>query len=41
MSAGIQTSEVSVGAHRIFWGAAGSETELGLTAEGSIVRIGQ
>ena len=41
MSAGIQTNEISVGAHRVFWGPAAGETELGLTTEGSILRIAQ
>ncbi len=41
MSSGIQTAEIQVGAHRVFWGPAASETELGLTTEGSVLRITQ
>lgn len=41
MSAGQQTSEVRAGGRRVFWGPAGSETELGLTEEGSVLVIEQ
>lgn len=41
MSAGIQTGEVKCGGRRVFWGPAGSETELGLTDEGSVLVIEQ
>jgi hypothetical protein len=38
MSAGITLSEAKIGAGRIFWGPAGSETELGLTKQG--IKVG-
>lgn len=41
MASGRQTTEVKVGARRVFWGPAASETELGLTEEGSVLRIEQ
>lgn len=41
MSAGIQTSEVRCGAMRIFVGPSASETELGATDEGTVIRISQ
>ncbi len=41
MASGIQTSEINVGARRVFWGPAASETELGVTSEGSVLRISQ
>lgn len=34
MSAGIQVSEVRIGAHSVHWGPSGSESEVGLTDEG-------
>ena len=41
MSAGLNTSEIRVGGRRVFFGPAGSETELGHTDEGSVLIIEQ
>lgn len=39
MASGSNITDIECGAMRLFWGPSGSETELGLTVDGSVFRV--